>query len=175
MSVPQQVEMCEKQSEVTVPDMAEKPVQMEMGMEGEHEAAKDAADINVGDLKPCCAFIFCTQSLYCKCPECIGVNYNNKLLCYKQDGTCCKCIKPSENEDGACCIVCKGGSSCVKMTSLCEGDCTQFCYDTRCACPPNKDNPALVNLLFFNCVGGKGCCKTIAQLQPERFGPDAKQ
>lgn len=172
-SSPKQFEMAEVHSEVSKADMQEAmQAPGQMGMEGEHEAAgNDAADVNVGDLKPCLAAICCTLSLYCKWPECIGVNTNGQCLGFFQEATCCKTAAPSKNEDGICCICCKGGAQCLKPRTCCGGDCTCCCCDSRGAFPPTDEYPALLNVACLNCVGGTGCCKTIGQLQPEKYGP----
>lgn len=176
MSAPVQIDMCEKQSEVTVADKQEMMQAPGMvSIEGEHEMAeksKDAADVDLGDLIPINACFCYVQSCYCKMPNCIGCNCNSIILCSKCECTGLKCVKPSENDDGACCIWWKGGCNLTKFKTCIASDTTFFCCDYRCALPPTKEVPSMLTFLGLTCVGGKGCCKNLAQINPEMYGPN---
>ena len=169
--------MCEVKSPTSNVDKIWEVMQApgQIAMEGEHneEPSRDIADVNVGDVIPYCALFCGFDALYCKTPNCFGCNTNGEVLCCFSECTGCKCIAPSSNADGICCIFCKGSENCIKPRTCCGGNAQFFCCYEACALPPTKDVPVLCNVLGLNCVGGTGCCKKVADLQPDRYGPNA--
>jgi hypothetical protein len=135
---------------------------------------KELGGVNTGDLKPvqaCCCSI---NSCYCVWPDCFGCTSEGIFLCIEEETKCCKCVDAGSNEDKKCCILQEAGVYCVQPTTCCQSTSQCFCTDSRCAFPCTEKVPCMFTLLPFCVVyPGFGCCKTIAELMPEKYGEEA--
>lgn len=135
---------------------------------------KELGGTNVGDLVPISAMCCTITSFYCKMPECWGCSSEGTICCIEEEMKCLKCVDSASNEDQKCCILQEAGCYCVKPQTCVQMTQQTFCLDSRCALPCTDKVPCMFNVYGLNCYPAFGCCKSIADLIPEKYGEGAQ-
>jgi len=139
-------------------------------MANEGEDKRDQTAVKVEDLQPCYGACCLIQSLYCKCPECIGCASDGTVLFCQ--GRCVSCkMLDCKDEDKRCCALCEMNAFWKIPTEIGESKQQCCCVDQRCAIPCNDEVPCLCTLMPCCVVAadmkpGVHCCKNVGDIIP---------
>jgi hypothetical protein len=115
--------------------------------------------------RACCCTI---DSLYTKCPECIGCYSKRVLCCIESEFIAYKpmCCNKELEKKNLCCILLSGQCSMVHLKTCCKGESQMCCIDSRFAMPCDEEVPCMFTMLPFCLVyPGCYCCKSLNSVQ----------